>query len=74
MRSARAKAIALMLGNPSTIERPILEIGKAFEIGFKPERCAAPFVRRRVSEGHRSNVRCRSRAALHEMTSDSSCP
>jgi hypothetical protein len=72
MRSARAKAVALMLGNPSTITRPILESGKALEIGFKPERCAVPFVRRNVSEGHRSNVRFCSCAALHEMTS--ACP
>jgi arsenate reductase (glutaredoxin) len=32
------KAIALMIGNPSMIKRPVLEIDGAPEIGFKPER------------------------------------
>ena len=36
-----AKAIALMQANPSMIKRPVLETGKAIEIGFKPERYAA---------------------------------
>jgi arsenate reductase (glutaredoxin) len=39
----QAKAVALMLGNPSTIKRPILETGRVLEIGFKPERYAALF-------------------------------
>jgi Spx/MgsR family transcriptional regulator len=39
----QSKAIALMLGNPSMIKRPILETGTALEIGFKPERYAALF-------------------------------
>ena len=39
----QAKAIALMLGNPSMIKRPILEKSAALEIGFKPERYAALF-------------------------------
>jgi arsenate reductase (glutaredoxin) len=39
----QAKAIALMLSNPSLIKRPILETGTALEIGFKPERYAALF-------------------------------
>ena len=37
------KAIALMIGNPSMIKRPIVEHGGAIEIGFKPERYAALF-------------------------------
>ena len=37
------KAIALMIGNPSMIKRPVLETGDAIEIGFKPERYAAVF-------------------------------
>ena len=37
------KAIALMLGNPSMIKRPILENGATLEIGFKPERYTAIF-------------------------------
>ena len=39
----QAKAIALMIGNPSMIKRPILEAGGELEIGFKPERYAALF-------------------------------
>jgi Spx/MgsR family transcriptional regulator len=39
----RAKAIALMVANPSMIKRPVLEVGDALEIGFKPERYAALF-------------------------------
>ena len=39
----QAKAIALMIGNPSMIKRPILEVGGTLEIGFKPERYAALF-------------------------------
>jgi Spx/MgsR family transcriptional regulator len=37
------KAIALMLGNPSMIKRPILDRNGTLEIGFKPERYAALF-------------------------------
>jgi Spx/MgsR family transcriptional regulator len=37
------KAISLMLGNPSMIKRPIVEMGAALEIGFKPERYEALF-------------------------------
>ena len=37
----RDKAIGLMVANPSTIKRPILEIGDRIEIGFRPERYAA---------------------------------
>lgn len=33
-----AKAIALMLSNPSMIKRPILETATTLELGFKPER------------------------------------
>ena len=43
-----AKAIALMMAQPSMIKRPILEVrgmesGGKVEIGFKPERYAAVF-------------------------------
>ena len=36
-----AKAIALMIAQPSMIKRPVLETGGKIEIGFKPERYAA---------------------------------
>lgn len=39
----QANAIALMMGNPSMIKRPILERGSTIEIGFRPERYAALF-------------------------------
>jgi len=39
----QAKAIALMIANPSMIKRPILEKDGAIEIGFKPERYAMLF-------------------------------
>ena len=32
-----AKAIALMLAQPSMIKRPVLDTGKALIVGFKPE-------------------------------------
>ena len=32
-----SKAIALMLAQPSMIKRPVLEIGSAVLVGFKPE-------------------------------------
>lgn len=32
-----AKAIALMLAQPSMIKRPVLEVGKQSVVGFKPE-------------------------------------
>jgi arsenate reductase (glutaredoxin) len=35
------KAIALMIGNPSMIKRPVLDMDGTIEIGFKPERYAA---------------------------------
>ncbi len=38
-----AKAIALMLAQPSMIKRPVVETGAKIEIGFKPERYAAVF-------------------------------
>jgi len=34
----QTKAIALMMGNPSMIKRPLLDTGTALELGFKPER------------------------------------
>lgn len=39
----QAKAIDLMLSNPSMIKRPIIEMGDRLEIGFLPERYAALF-------------------------------
>jgi arsenate reductase len=38
-----AKAIALMVHQPSMIKRPVLETGKALLVGFKPERYAEAF-------------------------------
>ncbi len=38
-----AKAIELMLANPSMIKRPVLEADGILEIGFKPDRYAALF-------------------------------
>jgi arsenate reductase (glutaredoxin) len=38
-----AKAITLMIANPSMIKRPVLETGGTIEIGFKPERYAVVF-------------------------------
>ena len=38
-----AKAIALMIVNPSMITRPVLQTGSTIEIGFRPERYAAVF-------------------------------
>jgi arsenate reductase (glutaredoxin) len=37
----QAKAIALMLAQPSMIKRPVVEHGKGLLIGFKPEQWAA---------------------------------
>jgi len=34
----QAKAIELMIGNPSMIKRPIVESDGVLEVGFKPER------------------------------------
>ncbi|HEY2660916.1 MAG TPA: ArsC family reductase [Caulobacteraceae bacterium] len=39
-----AKAIALMLAQPSMIKRPVLDVDGALTVGFKPERYAAAFV------------------------------
>lgn len=33
----REKAIGLMLGNPSMIKRPVLDLGERRLVGFKPE-------------------------------------
>jgi arsenate reductase (glutaredoxin) len=38
-----AKAIALMLAQPTMIKRPVLDIGGALIVGFKPEIYAAAF-------------------------------
>lgn len=39
----RAKAIALMLANPSMIKRPVLEFAGRLVVGFKPEIYEATF-------------------------------
>jgi arsenate reductase len=38
-----AKAIDLMLAQPSMIKRPVLDVGGDLQLGFKPERYAATF-------------------------------
>ncbi len=38
-----AKAIALMLAEPTMIKRPVLDIGRARILGFKPDIYAAAF-------------------------------
>jgi arsenate reductase len=38
-----AKAIALMLAQPSMIKRPVLDLGARLLVGFKPEVYAAEF-------------------------------
>ncbi len=38
-----AKAIALMLAQPSMIKRPVLERGRKLLVGFRPEAYAAVF-------------------------------
>ena len=40
-----AKAMALMLAQPSMIRRPVLDIGGRILVGFKPEDYAAAFAR-----------------------------
>ena len=39
----QAKAIALMLAQPSMIKRPVLDLGSRTLVGFKPEQYAAAF-------------------------------
>ena len=39
----RAKAIALMVANPSTIKRPVVEGAASLLVGFKPDVWAAAF-------------------------------
>jgi arsenate reductase len=39
----QAKAIALMLAQPSMIKRPVLDVDGALIVGFKPEVYAAAF-------------------------------
>jgi arsenate reductase len=38
-----AKAIALMLAQPSMIKRPVLDVGGSLIVGFKPETYATAF-------------------------------
>ena len=40
---AKAKAIALMLSQPSMIKRPVLDVGGALIVGFKPDIYTATF-------------------------------
>jgi arsenate reductase len=37
----QAKAIALMLAQPSMIKRPVLDVGGALTVGFKPDAYAS---------------------------------
>lgn len=39
----QAKAVALMVANPSMIKRPVLEVGDSVLVGFKPDQYAAAF-------------------------------
>jgi arsenate reductase len=39
----QAKAIALMLAQPSMIKRPVLDVDGALTVGFRPEAYAARF-------------------------------
>jgi arsenate reductase (glutaredoxin) len=39
----QAKAIALMLAQPSMIKRPVLDLGDRLLVGFKPDQYAAAF-------------------------------
>jgi arsenate reductase (glutaredoxin) len=41
-----AKAVKLMLEQPSMIKRPVLETGKALLIGFKPEEYEKTFAKK----------------------------
>jgi arsenate reductase len=41
------KAIALMLAQPSMIKRPVLDIGGALMVGFKPDQYETAFGARR---------------------------
>jgi len=43
----QAKAIALMLAQPSMIKRPILDLGARRIVGFKPDIYEAAFAKRR---------------------------
>ncbi|MHB2265461.1 arsenate reductase [Aliihoeflea sp. PC F10.4] len=40
-----ARAIDLMVAEPTMIKRPVLDVGNAIEVGFKPERYAELFDR-----------------------------
>jgi len=42
----QAKAIALMMAQPSMIKRPVLDIGGRLLVGFKPERYEEAFASR----------------------------
>jgi arsenate reductase len=38
-----ARAIALMIAEPTMIKRPVLDTGRGIEIGFKPDRYSSIF-------------------------------
>lgn len=44
---SEAKAIALMLAQPSMVKRPVLDIGGRIVVGFKPELYAQAFAKAR---------------------------
>ncbi|HEU5274528.1 MAG TPA: ArsC family reductase [Xanthobacteraceae bacterium] len=46
-----AKAIALMLAQPSMIKRPVLDVGSRLLVGFKPDAYAQAFASGRRREG-----------------------
>ncbi len=48
------KAIALMLAQPSMIKRPVLDVGGALVVGYKPELYAATFERGACGERFRN--------------------
>jgi arsenate reductase len=55
-----ARALQLMLEQPSMIKRPALEIGQCVLVGFKPELYAAEFKETRCTlAGNRSPRACR---------------
>ena len=42
---SKEKAISLMLGQPSMIKRPVLDVGGRLLVGFKPELYAEAFAK-----------------------------
>ena len=56
------RAVALMLGNPSAIKRPVLERGDLLLVGFRAEDYAAALTLYRSNHAHRPLKRRRYRA------------